>query len=283
MRFANVNDRFCVLAADGRAIDLARASGGRIPAEPLAAYQQWDDVRDVAGTVLFRADMSMTFGESDLRNPAPGARQVFAVGLNYRDHSEEVGLPVPTELSVFTKFPTCFTDPYADVALPAGHVDWEVELVIVIGRRAHRIGTERAWDHVAGLTVGQDISERIIQMTGAPPQFSLGKSYPGFGPMGPVLVTPDEFADPGDLEIGCAVNGETAQCSRTSQLVFPVPEIIARLSAVTPLLPGDVIFTGTPPGTGIGQTPPRYLAPGDTLTSYITGIGEIRQKFYAAE
>ena len=139
-----------------------------------------------------------------------------------------------------------------------------------------------ALDYVAGYAVGQDISERILQSAATPPQFSLGKSLPGFGPIGPWLVTLDEFADPNDLELGCAVNGEQMQHGRTSDLIFSVPALVAKLSATLPLLPGDVIFTGTPAGVGLGRTPQRWLAPGDELVSRIEGIGELRHRFVAA-
>jgi 2-keto-4-pentenoate hydratase/2-oxohepta-3-ene-1,7-dioic acid hydratase in catechol pathway len=130
---------------------------------------------------------------------------------------------------------------------------------------------------VAGLTVGQDISERVLQMVGSVPQFSLAKSFPGFTPMGPWLVTADELDNPDDLELTCALDGEQVQKGRTSELIFSVPALIAKLSAVLPLLPGDVIFTGTPAGVGMGRSPQRYLQPGQTLTSAIEGIGEMRQ------
>ena len=164
---------------------------------------------------------------------------------------------------------------------PGGHSDWEVDLVAVIGAEAWQADEADGWDHVAGLCVGQDISERITQMAGQPPQFSLGKSFPGFGPIGPWLVTPDEFADPDDLELGCAINGEEVQKSRTSLLIISVPRLIAKMSAIVRLLPGDVIFTGTPAGVGLGRDPQRWLAPGDELVSYVEGIGELRQRFVA--
>jgi 2-keto-4-pentenoate hydratase/2-oxohepta-3-ene-1,7-dioic acid hydratase in catechol pathway len=186
-------------------------------------------------------------------------------------------------LPTFTKFPTSITGPYADVVLPAGDVDWEAEVVVVIGREGRGITTGDAWSHVAGLTVGQDISDRRLQMAGPQPQqFSLAKSYPGFGPLGPVLVTPDEFDDPDDLTVGCALNGEEVQKGRTRDLIFPVPELIARLSAVVTLLPGDLIFTGTPPGVGFGRKPPRFLTNGDELTTYVTGIGEMSTRFVSS-
>ncbi|MFF7186668.1 fumarylacetoacetate hydrolase family protein [Streptomyces sp. NPDC008222] len=181
---------------------------------------------------------------------------------------------------VFTKFVTALTGPVTEVTLPpGGHTDWEVELVVVLGKEGRHVSEADAWSHVAGLTVGQDISERVLQMDGPAPQFSLGKSYPGFAPTGPWLVTPDEFDDPDDLELTCAVNGEEMQRGRSRQLVFSVPALIARLSGVLPLFPGDLIFTGTPAGVGLGRTPQRWLTAGDELVSSIEGIGELRQRF----
>jgi 2-keto-4-pentenoate hydratase/2-oxohepta-3-ene-1,7-dioic acid hydratase in catechol pathway len=196
----------------------------------------------------------------------------------------ESGLPQPeTAPPVFTKFPSCITGPHGDITLPpGGHTDWEVELVVIIGRTAAHVRASSAWDYVAGLSVGQDVSERITQLAGNPPQFSLGKSYPGFGPVGPWLVTPDEFSDPDDLELGCAVNDVQMQKGRTSELIFSVGDLIEHLSAITPLLPGDLIFTGTPSGVGMGRNPQRWLGPGDVLTSYIEGIGEMRHTFAGA-
>jgi 2-keto-4-pentenoate hydratase/2-oxohepta-3-ene-1,7-dioic acid hydratase in catechol pathway len=184
---------------------------------------------------------------------------------------------------VFTKFASCINGPSGEITLPpGGHTDWEVELAVIIGPAAHRVAAASAWEHVAGLSVGQDVSERILQMATKPPQFSLGKSYPGFGPVGPWLVTPDEFSNPDDLELGCSVNGEQMQKARTRDLIVAVPELIEQLSQVTPLLPGDIIFTGTPSGVGMGRSPQRWLAPGDVLTTYIEGIGEMRHTFVAA-
>lgn len=168
------------------------------------------------------------------------------------------------------------------MTIPAdGNVDWEVELVVIIGREAHRIDEADAWSHVAGLTVGQDISERISQLRGPAPQFGLGKSFPGFTPQGPWLVTPDEFDNPDDLELGCMIDGEEVQKGRTCELIFPVPSLIAALSQTVTLYPGDVIFTGTPAGVGVGQSPQRFLQPGESLDSWIEGIGELRQRFVA--
>ncbi|MEW2167317.1 fumarylacetoacetate hydrolase family protein [Streptomyces sp. NPDC007084] len=280
MRIANLSGRL-VLVVDGRAVDVERASDGRFAADPQAVYDRWEEFRQWAtGARLPEGD---SFDPADLGAPAPAPRQVVAAGLNYRDHAAESGFAVPDTMPpVFTKFATSITGPVTEVALPpGGHTDWEIELVAVIGVRAHHVSADTAWDHVAGLTVGQDISERIIQLEGPSPQFSLGKSFPGFAPTGPWLVTPDAFDDRDDLGLRCTVNGEEVQKSRTSDLIFSVPELIARLSAVIPLLPGDVVFTGTPAGVGLSRDPQRWLAHGDELVSTIEGIGELRQRFVA--
>jgi len=138
-----------------------------------------------------------------------------------------------------------------------------------------------AWDAVAGVTVGQDLSERVLQLTGTPPQFSLAKSHPGFGPTGPVVVTPDELPDRDDLAFVSRIGEEVIQRGSTSELIFPVDDLVARLSAVCRLLPGDLIFTGTPAGVGNRRTPPRFLQPGETLVSHLDGVGELRQTFVA--
>jgi 2-keto-4-pentenoate hydratase/2-oxohepta-3-ene-1,7-dioic acid hydratase in catechol pathway len=279
MRIANAAGRL-TLRRDGVDTDVERASDGLFAADPQAVFERWDEFR--AWAELADADAAPSVTNADaLGAPAPRPRQVFAIGLNYRQHAAESGHAVPEQPPVFTKYPCSLTGPSGDIALPDGQVDWEVELVVVIGRRAHQVAAEDGWSYVAGLTVGQDISERVRQLAGPVPQFSLAKSFPGFGPVGPELVTPDEFADPDDLELGCLVNGEVVQKGRTSDLIFPVPDLIARLSAVVTLLPGDVVFTGTPAGVGLGRTPQRFLAPGDKLTSYIEGIGVMRHRFVA--
>ncbi|WP_031467632.1 fumarylacetoacetate hydrolase family protein [Sciscionella sediminilitoris] len=277
MRFASLSGRLHQVTAPGRVLDLHTASGGSLPADPQQAYARWSEVLDfAAGTGA--ADGDRAVSEESYENPVPTPRQVFAIGLNYADHAAESALAVPEHPPVFTKFVTSLTGPYGRIPVPQGEVDWEVELVVVIGARAHRVAAEDAWSHVAGLSVGQDLSERVLQLSGPAPQFSLGKSHPGFGPIGPVLVTPEELPDRDDLELGCLVNGEQMQQGRTRDMVFPVPELIARLSAVTPLLPGDVIFTGTPSGVGLGRKPARWLNPGDELRSYVHGIGEMRHQ-----
>ncbi|WP_406481277.1 fumarylacetoacetate hydrolase family protein [Streptomyces sp. NBC_01615] len=277
MRLAVVADR-AVLMRGGRAADVATASKHRLPSDPMALLEKWPALRDWAAG-LHEDAYDMAVDPAALQAPVPRPRQVFAVALNYPPHAAEAGFTPPEEPLVFTKFPTCVTGPRTTVALPPGRVDWEVELVAVIGRETHRVSREQAWDAVAGLTVGQDLSERVSQLQGKPAQFSLGKSFPGFGPTGPVLVTPDELDDPDDLEITGFLNGEAVQHDRTKSMIFPVPDLVARLSAVVRLLPGDLIFTGTPAGVGNRRTPPRYLTEGDELVSRIGGIGELCQHF----
>ncbi|MFJ8844773.1 fumarylacetoacetate hydrolase family protein [Streptomyces cyaneofuscatus] len=278
MRIANLSGRLALIA-DDRAIDVEQASGGTFSADPQAVYERWDEFRTWAAGADLPAGAS--FEASDLGSPVPAPRQTLAIGLNYRDHAAESGFVAPDGLPpVFTKYVTSISGPVTEVALPpGGHTDWEVELVAVIGARAENVPEADAWNHVAGLAVGQDISERITQLAGPAPQFSLGKSYPGFAPIGPWLVTPDEFDNPDDLELRCAINGEEVQKGRTRDLIFSVPALIAGLSAVLPLLPGDVIFTGTPAGVGLGRDPQRFLGHGDELVSAIEGIGELRQTF----
>ncbi len=276
MRIAVINQRLSLIQGTG-AVDVHAASGGRFGPGP--AYARWAEFTDWARS----ADLPdpEPFTPASLGSPSPSPRQVFGIGLNYSDHVAESGLDRPQgSPPVFTKFPSCLTGPYGEITLPpGGHTDWEVELVVIIGLAAAHVPAASAWEHVAGLAVGQDISERILQLAGSPPQFSLGKSYPGFGPVGPWLVTPDEFGHPDDLELGCSINGVQMQKARTRELIFGVPELIEQLSRVTPLLPGDVIFTGTPSGVGLGRNPQRWLAPGDVLTSYIEGIGEMSHRF----
>lgn len=273
MRLASVDGRAALVFGDEIA-DVAMVSDGRFGADPMELYDRWEDVRDFAATVTATTGPLV---EAALLNPVPMPRQVFAIGLNYRSHAEESGATLPEVPAVFTKFPASLAGPFDEITVAGPSVDWEVELVVVIGRTADRVTTSDAWSHVAGVAIGQDISDRHLQFA-AGAQFSLGKSRRGYGPIGPWLVTPDELDNPDDLALGCSVNGETMQDARTSDLVFDVPELIVRLSAVLPLLPGDVIFTGTPAGVGVARNPPRFLQPGDLLETWIGGIGTIRNR-----
>jgi 2-keto-4-pentenoate hydratase/2-oxohepta-3-ene-1,7-dioic acid hydratase in catechol pathway len=279
MKLANQDGR-AVLVVDGGIVDVSSASDGRLPHDPQQLYEHWDALRDLGERVR---DADAPLDGERLQAPVPRPRQVFAIGMNYAAHAAEAGTEPPDFPPTFTKFPTCITGPAATVELPSDFVDWEVELVAVVGRRAYEVPVGQGWSYVAGVTVGQDLSERMVQLRGPVPQFSLGKSFVGFGPTGPWVVTPDELDDPDDLELGCSVNGEEVQKSRTSDLIFGVDALIHHLSGITPLLPGDVVFTGTPSGVGGTRTPPWFLAPGDELISSIEGIGTIVTHFAAKE
>ncbi len=273
MKFANVNGRATIVMGD-RIADVEDVSDGRFRAEPMEVYEEWPLFVDFARTVTRTTGPLV---ESDLGNPAPAPRQVFAIGINYRSHAEETGAALPEVPITFTKFPACLAGPFDDLPVVGESTDWEVELVVVLGRLADRVDEASAWAHVAGVTVGQDVSDRALQYA-AGAQFSLGKSRRGYGPMGPWLVTPDELADPDDLPLGCMVSGEKMQEARTSELIFSVPRLIEALSGVLPLFPGDVIFTGTPSGVGFTRQPQRLLRAGDLVESWIEGIGTIRNR-----
>lgn len=279
MRIYNLDNRLALAVADG-AVDVEKASNGRFSADVQSVYDRWDEFTTWARTFTGPADQPVT--AERLGPPVPRPPQVFGIGLNYRDHAEEAGLAIPQQPMVFTKFPASVTGPYATITRPPGSVDFETELVAVVGRRAEHVPAERAWDHIAGLTGGQDLSERELQTkASAPPQFSLGKSYTGFTPIGPALVTVDEFTDPGDVTIGCSLNGEQMQHGSTADLIFSIPQLVAYLSAVLPLLPGDLIFTGTPSGIGWTRDPQRLLQIGDELVTRVEGIGEMHHHFVA--
>ncbi|MCU1396401.1 MAG: fumarylacetoacetate hydrolase family protein [Ilumatobacteraceae bacterium] len=284
MKLANLAGRATVLLPDTLlGIDVAEASGHRFGPDIHGLYDDWESFREFAAGV--KTDVApqtahVTVDHDQLRSPAPLPRQVFGIGLNYRAHAAESGMPTPSVPATFTKFPASLTGPFDDVTLSSGTVDWEVELVAVIGVRADRVTEADGWRHIAGLTVGQDISDRTMQFA-AGGQFSLGKSYRGYGPMGPWLVTPDDpdVANADDLALGCSIAGEIVQQSRTSDLIFGVARLVAELSAILPLMPGDVIFTGTPDGVGVARKPPRFLQPGEIVESWVEGIGTIRNRF----
>lgn len=282
MKLANLDGRLVLVIAEGDGgadgvVDVATASAGRFGPDPMDAYADWPAFVAWASGDGAATTPTGPLVEDRLRCPVPRPRQVFAIGLNYRSHAEESGMTVPEVPATFTKFPASLAGPFDDVEIVGDAVDWEVELVAVIGVEADGVAEADAWGHVAGLTVGQDISDRQLQFA-AGMQFSLGKSRRGYGPMGPWLVTLDEVPDPDDLGLGCSVDGEVVQDARTDDLIHSVPRLIAELSSVLPLLPGDVLFTGTPAGVGMARKPPRSLQPGQVLESWIEGIGTIRNR-----
>ena len=287
MRIANLSSRLVLLKGD-RALDVDEASDGRFGPNPQSVYERWSEF------TRWAADQDASAGDPfdprDLGPAVPRPPQVFAIGLNYANHADESGLKLPENPMVFTKFVSSFTGADVEIELSGDTVDWEVELVAVIGEGGRDIPASEAWDHVAGLTIGQDVSDRTVQFWGEPAQFSIGKSLKGFAPIGPAVVTLDELAsvaDRSDLAIGCTLtradgSTEVLQSGRTRDMIFPIPELVARLSALVELLPGDVIFTGTPDGVGLGRTPRVYLEAGQSVTSEIEGLGSIRQRYVAS-
>lgn len=283
MRIANHNNRAVLLISEEAGIDVQAASAGRFGPDLSSLYNDWEAftawAQNLPGT-----DADVVIDRSLLGSPSPAPRQIFAIGLNYSAHAKESGFEEPDQLPpVFTKFVSSLSGPDTQVLLPeGGNTDWEVEPVAIIGKEASNVSAADAWEHVAGLSIGQDLSERVSQLRGPAPQFGLGKSFPGFAPVGPWLVSLGEFSNPDDLEIGCSLDGEEVQKGRTSELIFSVPALIQGLSQTVTLLPGDIIFTGTPAGVGLGRNPQRFIQPGETLVSRIEGIGEIKQTFVTA-
>lgn len=289
MRIANLDNRAVLVAGENgaeKSIDIADASEGRFGPDLPSLYSEWEALLSWTDTLDVDALSSnaAVIDRSRLGAPSPAPRQVFAIGLNYDSHAAESGFEAPTHLPpVFPKYVSSFTGPDTEVVLPdGGNVDWEVELVAVIGRETKKIEESQGWAHIAGLTVGQDLSERVSQLRGPAPQFGLGKSFAGFAPQGPWLLTPDELTNPNDLELSCAIDGEEVQKGRTRDLIFPLSKLIASLSQTVTLYPGDVVFTGTPAGVGVGREPQRFLRAGERLDSWIDGIGELHQTFVAS-
>jgi len=267
--FANVNGR-ASLVSDGHIYDVGRISGATISDDPMRAIAEVDALHELAET-LAQHEADGPLQDSALRAPIPRPRNSFGIGLNYSDHANEANMDVPDVPVVFSKYPSCISGPFSEVELRATQGDYEAELVIVIGRTTRDVSRENSWAHVAGLTVGQDISDRALQMGARPPQFGLGKSRDTYGPTGPLLVSPDSFDDPDDLGITCDINGERRQDARTSSLIFDVPFLVSYLSEVLTLEAGDLIFTGTPAGVGMPDN--RFLNLGDVIRTTIEGIG----------
>ena len=260
--------------------DLAALSGEDSLADPLVAVARHTELHDLQERcATATARVGGPIEGAALSAPVPAPRQVFGIGLNYRDHASESGMDVPPAPLTFTKFPSCIAGPTADVPLSGTMVDWEAEIVAVIGARCTRIAEADAWSAVAGLTLGQDISDRLVQLTGSPPQFSLAKSFPAFGPTGPAIVSVDSFEDPDDIALWCDVAGERMQESRSSQLIFAVPTLVAYLSSICTLYPGDLIFTGTPAGVGMARN--RFLAEGEVIDTGADTIGTLRNRCIA--
>jgi 2-keto-4-pentenoate hydratase/2-oxohepta-3-ene-1,7-dioic acid hydratase in catechol pathway len=261
-----------VLEVDGTFHDVATVAGDESLADPMAAVARFVELSALSDKA--RGAGAPVTGPLGVCVPRPS--KVFGIGLNYRSHASESKMELPPAPLTFTKFPSCLVGPTDDVVLSGDTVDWEVELVVVIGKGGRRITRESAWSHVAGITLGQDISDRVVQTTGKPPQFSLGKSFDTYGPIGPVMVSVDSFADPDDIGLWCDVSGERMQEARSRDLIFDVPYLVSYLSSICTLEVGDLIFTGTPDGVGMARG--RLLKDGDVIDSGAEVIGALRNR-----
>ena len=221
-------------------------------------------------------------GSVRLGPPISRPSKIVCIGLNFRDHATESGQQAPKEPVIFFKATSSLVGPNDDLVIPRGatKVDWEVELAVVVGKRASYVARERALEHVAGFVLHNDYSERTFQLERGG-QWVKGKSCDTFAPLGPFLATRDEVSDPGKLGMWLKVNGEIRQKSSTSEMIFDVPELVSYVSQFMTLLPGDVISTGTPSGVGLGMKPPQYLKAGDIVELGIESLGESRQKVVA--
>lgn len=224
-----------------------------------------------------RGGQRVPVAEAKYYAPVPEPHKIICLGLNYRDHAMEAGQPIPSEPILFSKFSTALVGHNANIVLPpvSKEVDYEAELVVVIGKKGKNIPEDQASSYVAGYTVGHDVSARDWQLKKEGGQWLAGKSFDTFAPCGPVMVTPDEVGDPHKLAIKLTLNGEVMQNSNTDQMIFSVPQMIAYMSQIFTLQPGDLIFTGTPPGVGNAREPQVFLKAGDTVEIEIEKLGKL--------
>jgi 2-keto-4-pentenoate hydratase/2-oxohepta-3-ene-1,7-dioic acid hydratase in catechol pathway len=237
----------------------------------------YPDTLSVIAAGLADAPHAPSFPLADVRLHAPIAHppRVFAIGLNYRDHAIESKMALPTTPVVFFKLQSAIIGPGDAIVLPknSAQPDYEAEFAFVIGKGGYRIPADAWREHVYGYTIVNDVSARDVQL--ATSQWSMGKSFPTFCPIGPAIVTAGEIADPHELAIGLSIDGTVLQNSNTRELIFKIPSLIEFLSSITPLVPGDIVSTGTPSGVGLGRTPKRWLQPGETVTVTVEGLGQL--------
>jgi 2-keto-4-pentenoate hydratase/2-oxohepta-3-ene-1,7-dioic acid hydratase in catechol pathway len=240
-----------------------------------AGEDAWAEAAETASAADIESDAVIRTDEADLFAPIAMPGKFICIGLNYRDHAAESNMDLPKTPVVFTKFSNAITGDNTTIVIPkmTTQLDYEAELAIVIGKEGKNIPAADWADYVFGYTIVNDISARDIQM--ATSQWSLGKSFDGFGPMGPAIVSKDDIPDPHVLAIKLSIDGELLQDSNTDQLVFKAPDLIAYLSSIMTLSPGDIISTGTPAGVGLGRKPQRWIQPGETMVVEIEGIGTL--------
>lgn len=267
---------------DDTVIDLpiaGEAAGIDVPRRLSALLSEWNWEEKVSMVVEYATEAGFErydVDELERHAPVTDPQKIVCVGLNYRDHAEEGDNPIPDEPVLFSKFPTSVSGPGSDIVWDPTYtekVDYEAELVAVIGREARRVSVDEAGEYVAGYTVGNDVSARDLQHGDG--QWVRGKSLDTFAPIGPELVTADEVEDPQDLDIWAEVDGERLQDSNTENLIFGIDELVSFCSHAFTLQPGDLVFTGTPPGVGVYREPPVLLGDGDTVTIGVEGVGEL--------
>ena len=262
---------------ENQIVDFALAGG--LPTGMRAFLELGDTGMGAAKQLMEKPAKGAILQKKSLHLLAPLSAEerpkVICIGLNYADHAAESGSKVPDEPMMFAKYHSALCGPGDSIVAPPSHskLDYEVELVIVVGKRATRVSQDEAYDYVAGYTCGHDVSERNFQRGDG--QWLRAKSSDTFAPIGPVIVTKDEISDPHALKLGTKVNGEVRQNSSTSQIIFKVPKLVEFISSYVTLDPGDLIFTGTPPGVGFGMKPPQYLKPGDVIEVWVERIGSI--------
>jgi 2,4-diketo-3-deoxy-L-fuconate hydrolase len=278
MKFGNLAGRAVVLEARG-ALDLNASSGGALPEDPMQYVDShW---RDRAREHVLRARESdyLPYNETDLDAPVPRPGKILAVALNYRAHATESERDVPEEPSVFPKLTSSLTGPFGSIDVPEScvMVDYEAEVVLVIGRTMRQVQAADAWQYVAGVTAGQDISDRSEQRR-PPNQFALAKSYDTFSPIGPLMATLDEFEDLDKISVVGRISGQEVQRGHVGELIYSIPELLAWTCRYVTLEPGDLVFTGTPDGVGSRRQPPLFLADGMVVETEIPEVGVMRNR-----
>jgi len=273
-KLANIKGRAALLNEESF-YDLEKISEGNLSHDTTNALFHLEELDELSNK-LNDLEATGKISEAEFDAPVSFPKNCYAVGLNYRNHAEEANMTIPEVPMVFTKHTSCLVGATADVEMRSNYVDYEAELVVVIGKSGKDISKDQAWNHVAGLCVGQDISDRPFFFFFFPPMFNLGKSFDTFGPMGPALVSPDSLLNKESLVIECKVNDEIRQNDNTDDLIFDVPTIISYLSEIVTLNTGDVIFTGTPGGVGVSQG--KFLKDGDIITTSIKGLGTLTNK-----
>lgn len=260
---------------EGQLIDLC-AVDRKIPGDLRELLEESDGLARAAGAMA-EAWRKGPFVVGNLLAPIRRPGKVICIGLNYRDHARETGASIPAEPVVFNKFPEAVANPGQAIELPpvSTQVDFEAELVVVVGKTGKRIPQAKAWEHVAGYCIGNDVSARDWQKGKPGGQWLLGKTPDTFAPIGPYLVTADEVGDPHALSVTLKLNGIVMQAGNTADLIFGVDVLVAYVSQITTLRPGDLIFTGTPAGVGMARTPPVFLKPGDSVEVAIEGLGQL--------